>query len=99
MQLHWDKQMNASYQALARQAPNKAFYWCKIWTIFVDLSWNAAPDLTGATLALPIFHHLLGGVRTSPRLSRLLLVVEKNEKKSSKARQKLLQNYFSRFFA
>ena len=27
MQLHWDKQMNASYQALARQSPNKAFYW------------------------------------------------------------------------
>ena len=27
MQLHWDKQINASYQALARQSPNKAFYW------------------------------------------------------------------------
>ena len=28
MKLHWDKQINASYQVLARQSPNKAFYWC-----------------------------------------------------------------------
>ena len=34
-----------------------------------------------------------------PRLSRLLLVVEKNGKRRSKARQKRLRNHFSQFFA
>ena len=37
--------------------------------------------------------------RSNPRLSRLLLVVEKNGKKRSKARQKWLRNYFNHFFA
>ena len=40
-----------------------------------------------------------GGGVEHPRLSRLLLVVEKNGKKRSKARQKGLRNYFSQFFA
>ena len=42
--------------------------------------------LTQAPLALQIFHHLLrgGGVRTLPRISRLLFVVEKNGEKRSK---------------
>ena len=48
--------------------------------------------LTRAPLAFQIFHHLLGGggggVRTPPHLSRLLFVVDKNEKKRSKAHQK-----------
>ena len=55
-----------------------------------DLLGAGTVPLTRAPLALQIFHHLLGGggVRTSPRLSRLLLVVERNGKKRSKARQK-----------
>ena len=53
---------------------------------------SALLTLTRTPLALQIFHHLLGGggsnTSNTPRLSRLLLVVEKNEKKRSKARQK-----------
>ena len=45
-------------------------------------------SLTRAPLALQIFHHLIGGSNTTPRLSLLLLVVEKNGKQRSKARQK-----------
>ena len=56
------------------------------------------PRLTG----LQIYHHLQGGGRgcsNTPRLSRLLLIVEKNEKQCSKAHQKWSRNYFSKFFA
>ena len=59
-------------------------------------------SLTRAPLALQIFHHLLGGggeCSNTPRLSRLLLVVEKNGKNRSKSLQKLLRNYFSQFLA
>ena len=61
----------------------------------VDLS-------TCAPLALQILHHILGGggrCLNIPRLSRILLVVEKNGKKSLKAREKGLRNYFSQIFA
>ena len=55
--------------------------------------WLRPPAVRGLTrtpLALQIFHHLLGGggFDTPPRLSRLLLVVYKNENKRLNARQK-----------
>ena len=57
------------------------------------------PMLTRAPLALQSLHHLLaGGGSTPPSVSAPIGRREKR-KKRSKARQKLLRNYFSKFFA
>ena len=50
-------------------------------------------------MGLWIFHHLLGGCLNTPRLSRLLRIVEQNEKRRSKAREKAFRNHFSHFWA
>ena len=55
--------------------------------------------LTRALLGLWIFHHLLGGVWTPSRLSRLLRIVEQNGKRRSKAREKSFRNHFGHFLA
>ena len=54
---------------------------------------NVRGKLTRAPLALQIFHHLLVGMfeHLPPPLSRLLLVVEKNEKKNIR---KLVKNNY-----
>ena len=50
-------------------------------------------------MGLWIFHDLLGGVWTPPRLSRLLRIVEQNGKRRSNAREKLFRNHFGHFLA
>ena len=56
--------------------------------------------LTRALLGLWIFHHLLGGggCLNTPRLSRLLRIVEQNGKRRSKAREKSFRNHIGHFF-
>ena len=58
--------------------------------------------LTRALMGLCIFHHLLGrggGCLNTPRLSRLLRIVEQNGKGRSKAREKSFRNHFGHFLA
>ena len=43
MQLYRDKQMDASYQALARQSPNKAFYWSLYFRVIVNVVHSGVP--------------------------------------------------------
>ena len=53
-------------------------------------------------MGLWIFDHLLGGggaVFEPPRLSGLLRIVEQNEKRRSKAREKSFRNHFGHFLA
>ena len=54
--------------------------------------------LTRALLGLWIFHHLMGGCLNTPRLSRLLRIVEQNGKRRSKAREKSFRNHIGHFF-
>ena len=57
------------------------------------------PTLTRALLGLWIFHHLRGGgCLNTPRLSRLLRIVEQNRKQRSKAREKSFRNHFGHFW-
>ena len=56
-------------------------------------------DLTRALMGLWIFHHVLGGCLNTPRLSRLLRIVEQNGKQRSKAREKSFRNHFGHFLA
>ena len=56
--------------------------------------------LTRALLGLWIFHDLLGGgCLNTPRLSRLLRIVEQNGKRRSKAREKSFRNHFGHFLS
>ena len=52
-------------------------------------------------MGLWIFHHLMGGggCLNTPRLSRLLRIVEQNGKRHSKAREKSFRNHFVHFLA
>ena len=58
-------------------------------------------NLTRALMGLWIFHQLLGGggCLNTPRLSRLLRIVEQNVKRRSKPREKSFRNHFSHFLA
>ena len=56
--------------------------------------------LTRALLGLWISHRLLGGAfERPPPWSRLMVVVEKNERHRSKAREKSFRNHFGHFWA
>ena len=70
------------------------------WNVLRKYSSNSGA-LTRALTGPWIFHHLLGGggVWTSPRLSRLLRIVEQNGERRSKAREKSFRNHFGHFLA